>query len=46
MAFETGGRVSQVNVKVGDLVKQGQVLASVGSGDQYATVLQRKLSRL
>jgi RND family efflux transporter MFP subunit len=31
-----------VNVKVGDLVKQGQVLASVGSGDQYATVLQRQ----
>lgn len=42
MAFETGGRVSRVNVKVGDLVKQGQVLASVGSGDQYATVLQRQ----
>ena len=42
MAFETSGRVSRVNVKVGDLVKQGQVLASVGSGDQYATVLQRQ----
>lgn len=42
MAFETGGRVSKVNVKVGDMVRQGQVLASVGSGDQYATVLQRQ----
>lgn len=42
MAFETAGRVSRVNVKVGDIVKQGQVLASVGSGDQYATVLQRQ----
>lgn len=42
MAFETSGRVSRVNVKVGDIVKQGQVLASVGSGDQYATVLQRQ----
>lgn len=42
MAFETGGRVSTVNVKVGDVVKQGQVLASVSSGDQWATVLQRQ----
>ncbi len=42
MAFETSGRVSRVNVKVGDIVKTGQVLASVGSGDQYATVLQRQ----
>ncbi len=29
MAFETGGRVSKVNVKVGNTVKAGQVLASV-----------------
>lgn len=42
MAFETAGRVSRVSVKVGDTVKAGQVLASVGSGDQYATVLQRQ----
>jgi RND family efflux transporter MFP subunit len=42
MAFETGGRVSKVNVKVGDVVKAGQVLASVSSGDQFATVLQRQ----
>ncbi len=42
MAFETGGRVSRVLVNVGDEVKAGQVLASVGSGDQYATVLQRQ----
>lgn len=42
MAFETSGRVSRVNVKVGDMVRQGQVLASVGSSDQYATVLQRQ----
>ena len=42
MAFETAGRVSRVDVKVGDLVKQGQVLASVSSGDQWATVLQRQ----
>jgi HlyD family secretion protein len=42
MAFETTGRVSYVNVKVGDMVKQGQVLASVSSGDQQATILQRQ----
>lgn len=42
MAFETGGRVSNVAVKVGDTVTQGQVLASVSSGDQYASVLQRQ----
>lgn len=42
MAFETGGRVSRVNVKVGDTVKAGQILASISSGDQAATVQQRQ----
>ncbi|MCF7865595.1 MAG: efflux RND transporter periplasmic adaptor subunit [Candidatus Pacebacteria bacterium] len=42
MAFEIGGRVSQVSVKVGSIVKEGQILASVSSGDQQAVVLQRQ----
>lgn len=42
MAFETSGRVSKVNVRVGDAVKQGQILANVSNGDQWATVLQRQ----
>lgn len=40
MAFELAGRVSRVNVKVGDTVKAGQVLASLENGD-YASALQK-----
>ncbi len=42
LGFENPGRVSVINVKVGDQVKQGQVLTSLSSGDAYATVLQRQ----
>lgn len=40
MGFETSGRVSKVNVKVGDRVKKGQVLASLANGD-YTSALQK-----
>lgn len=42
LGFENPGRVSVINVKVGDQVKQGQTLTSLSSGDAYATVLQRQ----
>lgn len=42
MGFETSARVSRVYVKVGDSVKQGQILASVSNGDQQAVVAQRQ----
>lgn len=40
MAFELAGRVDKVNVKVGDIVKKGQVLASLQNGD-YTSALQK-----
>ena len=40
MGFELSGRVSKVSVKVGDVVKKGQVLASLENGD-YASALQK-----
>lgn len=40
MAFEIAGRVSRVTVKVGDLVKKGQVIASLENGD-YSSALQK-----
>ncbi len=40
MSFESGGRVSVVNVKVGDRVKLGTRLSSVDSGDAYASYLR------
>lgn len=40
MSFESGGRVGTVAVKVGDRVKAGTRLASVNSGDEYATYLR------
>jgi HlyD family secretion protein len=42
MGFEVSGRVSQVNVKVGDKTTEGKVLAALSSGDAYANVLQRQ----
>lgn len=45
MGFETSGRVSKVNVKVGDRVKKGQVLASLENGD-YASALQKNYALL
>lgn len=38
MGFETSSRVEKVHVKVGDRVKQGQVLASLSNGDFVAAV--------
>lgn len=40
LSFQTLGAVSSVNVKVGDVVSQGKVLASLQSGDAQASLLQ------
>ncbi len=42
MSFESGGRVSVVNIDVGQHVKAGQSLSVVDSGDAYASYLQRQ----
>lgn len=42
LGFEQAGRVSYVRVNVGDIVKQGQVIASLSNGDLSATVAQRQ----
>ncbi len=42
MGFETTGRISQVNVKVGDKVTKGTLLVSLANGDSYGSVLQRQ----
>jgi HlyD family secretion protein len=42
MGFEVSGRVSNVNVKVGDKVREGQTLASLSSGDASSNILQRQ----
>ncbi len=42
MGFETSGKVSYVNVKVGDVIKKGSVLASLSNGDLYASVQQKR----
>lgn len=39
LSFESGGKVSSVPVTVGTKVKQGTVLANVGGGDLYASLL-------
>lgn len=38
MGFETSSRVQKVNVKVGDFVKKGSILASLSNGDFVASV--------
>ncbi|MEN9604807.1 MAG: hypothetical protein RJB39_492 [Candidatus Parcubacteria bacterium] len=38
MGFETAGRVSRVNVKVGAMVKKGQILASLENGDYTSSL--------
>ena len=40
MAFEASARVQKVNVKVGDIVKQGTILATLANGD-YAAAVQK-----
>jgi RND family efflux transporter MFP subunit len=42
MGFEAVGRVSNVNAKVGQQVKKGDLLVSLANGDAYGTVLQRQ----
>ncbi len=42
MGFESSGRVANVNVKVGDTVQKGRVLASISNGDLYASVQQKQ----
>ncbi|HEY1037233.1 MAG TPA: efflux RND transporter periplasmic adaptor subunit [Candidatus Paceibacterota bacterium] len=42
MTFESTGRVARINVKVGDEVRAGQVLASLSNGDAAAAVAQRQ----
>lgn len=42
MGFESSGRVSAVNVKVGDVVQKGRTLASISNGDLYASVQQKQ----
>jgi multidrug efflux pump subunit AcrA (membrane-fusion protein) len=43
MGFEVAGRVNTVNVKVGDTVKKGAILASLSNGD-YAAAVQKNLA--
>ncbi len=45
MGFEAAGRVSKVAVKVGDVVKKGQILASLENGD-YTASLQKNYALL
>lgn len=40
LAFERGGRISNINIKVGDSVKTGQTLASVSNSDLAANLEQ------
>lgn len=42
LSFQTLGAVSYVGVKVGDVVGQGEVLATLQSGDAQANLLQAK----
>ncbi len=42
LGFTQSGRIARVNVKVGDRVIAGRVLAEIDSGDLYAQLLQRE----
>ena len=42
LGFDQSGRVNSVNVKVGDFVNAGTVLASIDSADMRANVLQKQ----
>lgn len=42
LAFEKAGRIQSINIKVGDTVYVGQVLASLAGGTDYAGVLNAK----
>ncbi|MES2623213.1 MAG: HlyD family efflux transporter periplasmic adaptor subunit [Patescibacteria group bacterium] len=43
MGFEVAGRVNSVNVKVGDVVKKGAILASLSNGD-YSAAVQKNVA--
>lgn len=40
LSFQAGGSVAFVGVKIGDIVEQGKVLATLTSGDAQAAILQ------
>lgn len=42
LAFQTVGSVSYIGAKVGDIVPQGKILATLQSGDAQASILQAK----
>jgi HlyD family secretion protein len=42
LAFEKGGRVANVSVKVGDLIEKGTVLASLSTADAQASVAEAR----
>lgn len=42
LGFTASGRISRVNVRVGDRVAAGRVLAEIDAGDLYAQLLQRE----
>jgi|APGre2960657423_1045063.scaffolds.fasta_scaffold01432_3 multidrug efflux pump subunit AcrA (membrane-fusion protein) len=42
LAFESGGRVTNIPVKVGEKVSKGKILANVNSGDLYASLLDKQ----
>lgn len=44
LAFEKSGRISKINVKVGDIVYAGQNLASLSSTSDYGSVLSAEAS--
>lgn len=44
LSFQAGGVISFVGVKVGDVVRQGQVLATLSSSDAQASLLQAQAS--
>lgn len=39
LTFEKSGKIQSINVKVGDKVTSGQVLATINGGNDYASVL-------
>ena len=42
LSFEKAGKIDKINVKVGDRVTAGQVLANLSNGSDYAAVLSAK----
>ena len=42
LSFEKSGKIESINVKVGDKVRLGQVLASISGSNDYASILNAK----